>query len=44
MVHFGWEGVNRAGGEGWAKPNNGIAAPVVVGESAINPAEIPPIL
>ena len=44
MAHFRWEGVDRAGGEGRAKLGNGIAAPVVASEGAINPADLPPII
>ena len=43
MVRFGWEGVDQAGGEQRAELGNGIAAPVVAGEGAINPADLPPI-
>jgi hypothetical protein len=43
MVRFGWEGVDRAGGEGRAELGNGIAAPVVAGKGAIDPAEFPPM-
>ena len=42
MVHFGWEGVNQAGGEGRAELGNGIATPVVAGKGAIHPADPPP--
>ena len=41
MVRFGWEGVGRAGGEQRAELGNGIVAPVVAGEGAINPADLP---
>ena len=44
MVRFGWEGVDRAGGEGQAELGDGIAAPVVVGKGAIDLADLPPIL
>ena len=40
---MGGEGENRAGGERRAKLSDGIAAPVVVGEGAIDPADLPPI-
>ena len=37
------EGENRAGNEGLAELGDGIAAPVVAGEGAIDPADLPPI-
>ena len=43
MVRFGWEGVDRAGGERRAELGDDIAAPVVAGEGAIDPADLPPI-
>ena len=43
MVRFGWEGVDRAGGEQQADLGDGIAASVVAGEGAIDPADLSPI-
>ncbi len=36
--------MDQAGGEGRADLGDGIVAPVVAGEGAINPADPPPIL
>ena len=42
MVRVGWEGVDRADGERRVKLGDGIAAPVVAGEGAIDPGDLPP--
>jgi hypothetical protein len=43
-VGRGWVGEDQAGKKGQAELSNGVATSVVVGEGAINPLGIPPMV
>ena len=43
MGRCGREGGVQAGIERWAKLGYGVAAPLIAGEGAINPAELSPM-